>query len=97
MTIRDSLVALDGVDVLTAPQLGVAAATTLENLEDAPLRTRRWVEGGGARAIGEDFLAASPLPVRTETEGYYHHSGRRVHYVAGVVLVKRPDRLDAPD
>ena len=42
-------------------------------------------ESGGARAVGEEFLAASPLPARTETEGRYEKDSRPVYRVAGVV------------
>ena len=52
---------------------------------DAALRTRRWVESGGARAVGEDFLGASPVPARTETEGRYEKDSRPGYRVAGVV------------
>ena len=62
------------------PSVSVLAGTG-----DAALRTKRWVESGGARAVGEDFLGVSPVPARTETEGRYEKDSRPVYRVAGVV------------
>ena len=81
---RDLFASLPEFRVLRAPECGLAWPRTPVD-GDAALRTKRWVESGGARAVGEDFLAASPLPARTETEGRYEACGRPVYRVAGVV------------
>ena len=81
---RDLFVSLPEFRVLTAPECGVAWPAA--PVDGDALRTRRWVASGGARAVGKEFLAASPLPARTETEGRYEACGRPVYRVAGVVL-----------
>ena len=81
---RDLFVSLPEFRVLQAKECGLAWPRTPVD-GDAALRTKRWVEAGGARAVGEDFLAASPLPARTETEGRYEKDSRPVYRVAGVV------------
>ena len=82
---RDLFSSLPAFRVLTAPECGLAWPR--EPVDgDAALRTRRWVELGGARAVGEEFLSGSPLPARTETEGRYEKDSRPVYRVAGVVL-----------
>ena len=83
---RDLLASLPEFRVLRASECGLAWPRQPVD-GDAALRTRRWVEAGGARAVGEDFLGASPLPARTETEGRYEASGRPVYRVAGVVCL----------
>ena len=80
---RDLLASLPEFRVLRASECGLAWPRT--PVDGDALRTKRWVESGGARAVGEDFLAASPLPARTETEGRYEACGRPVYRVAGVV------------
>jgi hypothetical protein len=82
---RDLFASLPEFRVLRAPECGLAWPRTPVD-GDAALRTKRWVESGGARAVGEDFLGASPVPARTETEGRYEASGRPVYRVAAVVL-----------
>ena len=81
---RDLFASLPAFRVLTAPECGLAWPRTPVD-GDAALRTKRWVESGGARAVGEDFLGASPLPARTETEGRYEKDSRPVYRVAGIV------------
>ena len=82
---RDLFASLSEFRVLQAQECGLAWPRTPVD-GDAALRTKRWVESGGARAVGEDFLGASPLPARTETEGRYEKDSRPVYRVAGVVV-----------
>ena len=81
---RDLFASLPEFRVLRAPECGLAWPRSPVDGEGA-LRTKRWIESGGARAVGEDFLGASPLPARTETEGRYEKDSRPVYRVAGVV------------
>ena len=81
---RDLFASLSEFRVLQAQECGLAWPRQPVD-GDAALRTRRWVESGGARAVGEDFLGASPVPARTETEGRYEKDSRPVYRVAGVV------------
>ena len=80
---RDLFASLPEFRVLQAQECGLAWPRT--PVDGDALRTKRWVESGGARVVGEDFLAASPLPARTETEGRYEKDSRPVYRVAGVV------------
>jgi len=81
---RDLFEQLPEYRVARAAECGIACPRL--SMDDPSLRTQRWVAAGGARAVGADFLAASPLPSRTETEGRYESEGRAVYRVAGVVL-----------
>ena len=81
---RDLLASMAELRVLRASECGLAWPRQPVD-GDAALRTKRWVAAGGARAVGEDFLGASPVPARTETEGRYEACGRPVYRVAGVV------------
>ena len=84
MRARDLFAGLPEFRVLGAPECGLTWPEAPVD-GDAALRTRRWVELGGARAVGKEFLAASPVPARTETEGRYEQCGRPVYRVAGVL------------
>ena len=91
VAVRDSFNGIDALRVLTSRDLGMGprgARPRSQADEELPLRTRRWLQNGGERALGPDFLPRSPLPpkCKTETEGYYDMHDRPVHRVAALVL-----------